>query len=188
MCFFLGYTFILLIVQKLGWFVSMSFFFGLWYFMMTSRDLLNFTILFVFIKHVSSWHLTFSFFIVFMFNETFFTSFFFFWGCFSNMCFFVLQCCEGFILVSTIDHYFSLSRACCFFNMVSSFVFFCSFFPLILQCFLLLNLLQRSIIVMFLMRAFICSWNFFLIIIILIMWNLFISLEEKLSFTINFCN
>jgi hypothetical protein len=50
------------------------------------------------------------------------------------------------------------------------------------------NLLKKNIIVMFLMRAFICSWNFFLIVIILIMCNLLISLEEKLSFTINFCN
>jgi len=97
-------------------------FFGLWYFMMTSRDLLNFIILFVFIKHASSWHLTFTFFIVFMFNETFFTwtlftSFFFLFCCFLGRHFFVLQCCEGFVLVSTSDHYFSLSRACSFCNI-----------------------------------------------------------------------
>jgi hypothetical protein len=53
------------------------------------------------------------------------------------MCFFVLQCCEGFVLVSTSDHYFSLSRACrfcnigLFFHVLSwqhSFSNFCCFF------------------------------------------------------------
>ncbi len=141
------YTSILLNVQKLACFVSTSFVFWLVIFhddLKRSSKLHHFL---VFIKHASSWHLTFNFFIVFVFNETFFTwtfftSFYSFFCCFLSMCFFVLQCCEGFVLISTSDHYFSLLRArsfcnidlflhvlcwqhsssnfCYFFNMVSS--------------------------------------------------------------------
>jgi hypothetical protein len=117
-CFFC-YISILFIVQKLACFVSMSFVFWLVIFhddLKRSSQLHHFL---VFIKHASSWHLTFNFFIVFMFNETFFTwtLFTFFFCCFLGMCFFVLQCCEGFVLVSTSDHYFSLSRPCSFCNI-----------------------------------------------------------------------
>jgi len=116
MCFIFCYTSILLIVQKLACFVFCFLACDISWWPQESSQLHHFL---VFIKHASSWHLTFNFFIVFMFNETFFTwtlftSFFFFFCCFLGMCFFVLQCCEGFVLVSTNDHYLSLSRACSF--------------------------------------------------------------------------